>query len=555
MAPKEPTQNEPTQNEPVQNKTASSRREFLRVATLGAAGAVCAPSIALLSGCGGPPAADGSKIGREARQYQLEIGSREAAPDGRPRQVFCYNGELPGPVIRAKVGETLRVKVVNKLEVPSSVHWHGMHQPGTWRMDGVANVSAPPIPPGAEFVYEFQATPAGTHWYHSHTGVQYGDGLFGPLIVDEETPPYRYDREEVLLFNDWFLKPSEEILADLLKPAEGDGDAGSAGAKDRAKPAGKMAMGSAARGSETTKEGGKGPSAGAAPVKGMAAMPGMAGKPDVGDVPFESVLFNGRGRFDPTGDAPRTTIAVERGEVVRLRLINGSTTYAFRFQIDGHRLSVVAADGAPITPVEVDNLVIHIGERYDVLLTADQSGAAWIRAATLDGREGNAILRYRDAESGEPPVAAVEWGMQALTAAAIRWPATVALAPSPREIALRLGGSMMPYRWNLNGQEYPQSEPLTLKTGEAVRFVLENPTGMDHPFHLHGHSFHVLGPPDALNLRDPALKDTVNVPTESTLVLEWKASNPGRWFFHCHIEWHAATGMARVIEIGPTAGV
>jgi FtsP/CotA-like multicopper oxidase with cupredoxin domain len=529
--------------ERAQSETGSSRRDFLRIATLSAAGAACVPSISLLSGCTRPPAADVSKAGRAVREYQLEIVGREAAPDGRQRQIFCYNGELPGPTIRAKVGDTLRVKVFNKLDVPSSVHWHGMHQPGTWQMDGVANVSAPPIPPGTEFVYEFQATPAGTHWYHSHTGVQYGDGLFGPLIVDEEVPPLHYDREEVLLFNDWFVKSSEEILADLLgTPANG---VGAAGAKAPAKSSGTMAMGSGVRRSDAAKGDGKG-------AKGMAA---MAAKPDVGDVPFESALFNGRGRYDPEGDAPRTTVVVGRGEVVRLRLINGSTTYAFRFQIDGHRLTVIASDGAPIAPAEVDNLIIHIGERYDVLLTADQSGTAWIRAATLDGSEGKAILRYGDAEPGEPAAEPVSWGKQELTAASMRSPTAVALAPAPREIALRLGGSMMPYRWTLNEQEYPHADPLVLSTGEAVRFVLENPTGMDHPFHLHGHYFQVLGPPDALNLHNPALKDTVNVPAGSTLVLQWDATNPGRWFFHCHIEWHAATGMARVIEIGPTAGV
>jgi FtsP/CotA-like multicopper oxidase with cupredoxin domain len=111
------------------------------------------------------------------------------------REVLCYDGKIPWPVIRAKEGQTFRIKVSNKLQVPTSVHWHGMHQPGTWQMDGVADVSRPPIPPGEDFTYEFTATPAGTHWYHSHTGVQYSDGLFGPLIIDEPTPPAKYDRE------------------------------------------------------------------------------------------------------------------------------------------------------------------------------------------------------------------------------------------------------------------------------------------------------------------------------------------------------------------------
>ncbi len=131
--------------------------------------------------------------------------------------MFCYDGKIPGPVIRAKEGQTLKIKVSNGLKVPTSIHWHGMHQPGTWQMDGVDGVSHVPIPPGQDFTYEFKATPAGTHWYDSHTGVQYSDGLFGPLIVDEATPLAKYDREEIVLINDWFVEQSDALLAGLLK--------------------------------------------------------------------------------------------------------------------------------------------------------------------------------------------------------------------------------------------------------------------------------------------------------------------------------------------------
>ena len=118
-----------------------------------------------------------------------------------------------------------------------------------------------------------------------------------------------------------------------------------------------------------------------------------------------------------------------------------------------------------------------------------------------------------------------------------------------REVPLRLGGSMTPYRWSINGQFFPKADPIVLKKDELVRFVFDNPTGMDHPFHLHGHSFYVLGKPAALNLKDPPLKDTINIPSKGRLVIQWKANNPGKWFFHCHIEWHLMTGMARVVEI------
>ena len=201
------------------SRTLVSRRQFL------ARGAAVVPAIVLVPG--------GRAAGAEGpTEYVLRAGRFRAAPDGRPREVWGYNGQFPGPPIRAREGETLRVKVVNGLAVPTSVHWHGMHQPGTWRMDGVAGVTGPPIAPGAEFVYEFKATPAGTHWYHSHVGVQYSDGLLGPLVVEESRPIAAYDREETLVLNDWFLRPSEELLAGLLKrpamkmPAPKEGAAG-----------------------------------------------------------------------------------------------------------------------------------------------------------------------------------------------------------------------------------------------------------------------------------------------------------------------------------------
>jgi FtsP/CotA-like multicopper oxidase with cupredoxin domain len=443
----------------------------------------------------------------EAETLTLRATSFRGAPDGREREIWGYNGRFPGPTIRVKEGETVRVKVINELKVPTSIHWHGMHQPGTWRMDGVDGVSRPPIAPGDKFVYEYRATPAGTHWYHSHVGVQYGEGLFGPLVVEERTPIADYDREEILMINDWFLESGDTLLARLLKG-------------------------------------------------GMGKMPGkmkMKEAKDVGDVPFQSGLVNGKGRARGKTKAPLAVVEVKKGETIRLRLINGSSTYALRFQIDGHPLRVIATDGSPMKPVTVDNLLIGIGERYDVLLKANQGGVRWIRAVTLDGNEIRAVLRYRGASGTVPEAKPVRWGPRALTPEEMRSREPVRLAANPEKIPLVLGGSMKPYRWSINGRYYPKADPIEISKGDAIRFAIRNPTGMDHPFHLHGHSFYVLGKPGALNLTDPVLKDTINVLAQGEVVIQWRADNPGRWFFHCHIEWHLATGMARVLEIKPFA--
>ncbi len=448
-----------------------------------------------------------------------------AAPDGRRREVWGYNGKLPGPAIRAREGELLRIRIKNDLEAPTSVHWHGIRQFGTWTMDGVDGVSRPPIPPGGEFLYEFRAEPSGTHWYHAHVGVQYGEGLFGPLIIAEREPIAAYDREETLILNDWFQESGEALLARLVKPP----------AMEMMRRKAMPGMGKASADSK------------------MKNMP-MSMKPDVADLPFESGLINGKGRATGTVNPPFTVVSIRRGETLRLRLINASSTFALRFAVDGHPLTVIASDGSAVRPLTVDHLTLGLGERYDVLLKGDQPGTHWIQATTLDGNIFRAILRYDGSTRLEPESAsglAPAPVARGLMPELLRAPAPVKLADRPGEVRLVLGGSMMPYRWSINGQYYPQADPIILLQNQPVRFVMENPTAMDHPFHLHGHAFRVLGAPGALNLTDPALKDTVNIPARSTVVLEWVPDNPGRWFFHCHIEWHLAAGMARVIEIKP----
>jgi FtsP/CotA-like multicopper oxidase with cupredoxin domain len=476
-----------------------------------------------------PISAREARAARPAAEFELRAGRFQASPDGRPREVWGYNQQLPGPLLRARQGEAVRIRVVNDLPVPTSVHWHGFHQHGTPTMDGVEGVSREPIPPGESFVYEFAADPAGTHWYHSHVGVQYGNGLFGPFVVEERSPIAAYDRDEVLLINDWFRESGDMLLAGLLKAPGMDAMA----AMKKAMP-------------------------GPAMKKGMDDMAGMAKgaggmameMKDVGDVPFQSGLVNGKGRAAGT-KGPLSTLDIGDGETLRLRLINGSSTYTFRFQVDDHPLTVIASDGSPMAPVVVDNLVFAPGERYDVLLKGRGRGVRWIRAVTLDGNEVRAVLRSGGEGRAEPEPSPVRWGPRMLMPEAMHSPAAVTLADDPREVPIVLGGTMKPYRWSIGDQFYPKAEPIVVRRGESIRFAFRNPTSMDHPFHLHGHSFHVLGKPGALNLKDPALKDTVNVPARSDLIVQWVADNPGRWFFHCHIEWHLATGMARMIEVKP----
>ena len=476
------------------------------------AGGALVLSPLLVGSLSGKKAEAQEKAGRVI-PFSLRVGILPGASYGVQREVWAYNGQVPGPLIRATEGDMLRIRVKNELARPTTIHWHGVHQIGTWRMDGVEGLTQAGIAPGAEFTYEFLAKPAGTHWYHSHAGVQYSEGLFAPLVIERREERSNYDRDEVLMINDWFRTPSDEILQGLIR-----GGAGERGGMQG------MQMG------------------------GMAGMK-MEEMADIADVPFEMGLINGRGRAPGDTKSPLSTFEVGQGQRVRFRIINASSTYAFRFQVDGHPLTVIAADGTPVKPVTVDNLLVSIGERYDVLVEGKRAGAYWIRAVTLDGKEVRAIFRTRGARPAEPRPGPVVWGRRALTLAMLRPLEPVNLARAPfREVTLQMGGNMAPYSWTINGQAYPQSSPIPVERGESIRLVLENPTEMDHPMHLHGHSFYVLGRPDRLNPTDPLLRDTVNVPARSTLVLQWAATNPGRWLFHCHIEWHLATGMASGFE-------
>ena len=368
------------------------------------------------------------------------------------------------------------------------------------------------------------------------------------------------------MINDWFLEQSDAILAGLIKNSEPktagqqpmkkqDAAAGSKAGMDMtksdaaSKPMSGMKQSSGMPGMGSPQNGAVANGEAKSGMSGMVGMGGMSGKPDIADVPFESGLINGMGRFADGSSAPLATIKIKRGETLRLRLISGASTYQFRFQVDGHPLTVIATDGAPMKPVEVDSLMLSPGERYDVLLKGTGSESTWIRAVTLDGKETKAVLLYTDGKTGELPSSPVKWGPRELKPDQMKSTTAVKLADKPEEITLTLGGTMRPYAWNIGGQEFPKADPIKLAANKSVRFIMVNPTMMDHPFHLHGHYFRVLGTPQKLNLTDPVQKDSVNIPAKTTLVLQWETINPGHWFYHCHIEWHLATGMARVIEI------
>ena len=263
------------------------------------------------------------------------------------------------------------------------------------------------------------------------------------------------------------------------------------------------------------------------------------GEADLADVDYDAFLMNGKGNDDPW------TCRASPGDRVRFRLIGAGASTIFRFMVDDHRLTVTHADGPAVKPVEVDNLLVGMGETYDVMVTVKESGSYTIRAMAHDA-SGQAIgvLHSPDAKP-KANLSEPNWGPKALNYSDLRAAEPTTPPDGPvREISMELTGNMAKYQWAIDGQLYPDADPYLIREGERVRVRMKNSSRMFHPMHLHGHFFRPIladGDQDFL-----PLKHTVNIEPKQTLTFEFIADNPGNWIFHCHNLYHMDAGMARL---------
>jgi FtsP/CotA-like multicopper oxidase with cupredoxin domain len=495
--------------------TSLTRRHFLRLVGSGV-GAMA------LSSCGVPLAGDQGSLPKaprtvktgHVREHALEAAPLEFDVGGRKVQTWGYQGSVPGPEIRVTEGDTLHVKVANRLPADTTIHWHGLPVPNA--MDGVPHITQPPIKSGKDFTYEFVVPTAGTYVYHSHVGLQLDRGLYGPLIVEPKKEALEYDREYVLLLDDWLdgIGGTPEDMLKVLQASGGGMGGGMMGG-----------MGGGMMG------GGRGQ--------------GGPGLSEAVDYPL--YLINGRAPNDPD------TLNVRSGEKARLRLVNPSGETVFRFAVGGHRLTITHSDGQPVEPVEVDVVKLGPGERYDVMVEANNPGV-WQVAAAPEGKNGlaRAVLRYEESSQSSPPPTGSrpqELSGRLLSYGDLRtirdetFPSDGLFGGPDRTLDLTLSGGMGNYVWTINGQAYPDADPLEVSKGEWVRVHLTNQSMMTHPMHLHGHFFQLLNGTG----RGP-FKDTMLVePHMGEAIFDFVADNPGEWFFHCHIVYHMESGMARVL--------
>ena len=284
------------------------------------------------------------------------------------------NGQVPGPNLIVWENQTVVVNVSNELQMETiSIHWHGMYQYNTYFMDGVHHITQCAIDPQKSFRYIFKARPTGTHWYHSHTGVQRSDGLFGALTVRELPAKERQIRaalsqalrqyrdmpaEHTLVISDWFREDALEAYS-LLESA-----------------------------SWFYEQSGHDPPGPDTEAQGFTI--GPDGK-EAGNYPFWSALINGKGKHPdnkyPYLKSRLSVFRVDSGQVYRFRLIGSINNYAFRFSIDEHQLWVVGTDGHWVEAVPADYIVLQSGERYDFLLitkTKLTKSNFWMRAEALE---------------------------------------------------------------------------------------------------------------------------------------------------------------------------
>lgn len=439
-----------------------------------------------------------------AREFALDSGPAEAqiAPSpAPPTRIWSYNGALPGPQLRVRQGERLRVTVTNTLDQPTTVHWHGIRLPNA--MDGVPHLTQEPIAPGGKFVYEFDAVDAGTFWYHPHmrSAEQTGRGLYGSLIV-EERAPVRADRDVTWVLDDWRLARSAQITDDF-------------GHFHDLTHAGRI-------GNTVTIN---------------------------GAIPETFAVRRGeRIRLRLINAANARNFALDLGAHA-----------AVVVALDGQPVTPHVPEGGLVTlgPAMRADLLIDMmepaGSRTSVI------------DRFYRGRDYRLIdFVYDDAPlRDEPPGWPLDLPANPLTepdiANATRHEITFSGGMMSGMRGAQVRGEWTDIRammraglaWAINGvaaHGHVMEPMVTLKRGSTHILAMRNNTAFFHPIHLHGHHFRVLsrnGEP----VRHTPWRDTVLMAPEDRFEVAFVADNPGDWMFHCHIPEHMEAGMMGVIRV------
>ncbi|KTC48804.1 copper oxidase [Pseudomonas syringae pv. actinidiae ICMP 19497] len=315
-------------------------------------------------------------------EFDLFIGESPVNITGSPRTAMTINGSLPGPLLRWREGETVTLRVKNRLDQDTSIHWHGIILPAN--MDGVPGLSFHGIAPDGMYEYKFKLHQNGTYWYHSHSGLQEQAGVYGPIVIDSKEPePFQYDRDYVVMLTDWTDEDPSRVMAKLKKQ--------SGYYNHHKRTVGDFIDDVSSKGWSST----------VADRKMWAEM--NMSPTDLGDVSADTYTYLMNGQA-PNGN---WTGIFKPGEKLRLRFINGSAMSYFDVRIPGLKMTVVAADGQHVKPVSVDEFRIAVAETYDVIVETATDEAYTIFAQSMD-RTGYASGTLAVRDGLKAPIPAID---------------------------------------------------------------------------------------------------------------------------------------------------
>jgi CopA family copper-resistance protein len=533
--------------------------------------------------------------------YDLYVKDTIVKYAGKEKKAIAVNGQIPMPTLEFTEGDTAEIVVHNLLKESTSLHWHGLFLPN--KEDGVPLLTQMPIAPGTTHTYRFPIIQNGTHWYHSHSGLQEQIGMYGSFIMhkrpDDKT--FRKGIDDLpaipIIISEWTnLKPNN--VHRMLHNAS-DWFAIKKGAT--------QSYGEAIRNRQfKTKL--------ANEWKRMLAM-------DVSDVYYDKVLLNGNHTTELTTIEGKE---LKAGDKIRLRISNGGASSYFWLRYAGGKMTVVASDGNDVEPIEVDRLIIAVSETYDIIVTIPEAGKAFEFMATTEDRTRSTSYFIGNGEKqlvGEMPRLKYFEGMKmmndmmkmngnlddmgmnmslnqmdmnvvmypeitgesnkkkkktsketkqtdtqhemednpnrynanalsdikTLNYTMLKSPHNTVLPDSApiKELKFVLTGNMNRYVWSMDNRVLSESDKIPVKKGEILRITIYNNSMMRHPIHLHGFDFRLLNGQG----ENAPLKNIIDIMPMETDTLEFLADTEGDWFFHCHILYHMMAGMNRVFSV------
>ena len=536
-----------------------------------------------------------SLFAQKVVRYDLYVSDTLVNYAGKQKRAIAVNGQIPMPTLEFTQGDTAEIVVHNKLKESTSLHWHGVFLPN--KEDGVPWLTQLPIEPGESYTYRFPIIQNGTHWYHSHSGMQEQIGMYGNFVMkkrpDDKT--FRKGIDDLptvpIIISEWTnLKP--ENINRMLHNANDW-----AAIKKNATQSYLEAIKAGKFKTKLKNE-----------WKRMLAM-------DVSDVYYDKILINGQHTSTLESHEGKT---LKAGDKVRLRISNAGASSYFWLRYAGGKITVVASDGNDVKPVEVDRLLVAVSETYDIVLTIPEEEVAYELLTTTEDRTqsasyflGNGIkqlisplpkLHYfkgmqmmndmmkmngdmqdmgmkmslqqmdmnevmypemiaSDQKSSDhsqhqmntskadaPHGAHASGAVKTLNYAMLESPYSTSLSKEApiRDLNFTLTGNMNRYVWSMDNKVMSETDKILVKKGEILRITLFNNSMMRHPMHLHGFDFRIL---NGKGEHSP-LKNVLDIMPMETDTIEFMANQDGDWFFHCHILYHMMAGMNRVFAVG-----